>query len=82
MKYQKHQDTTAQIRDAIAKSGYIDDFVSAKFLGYQDGDQLHLVEGLNFQDPGEPNFKYLMLIDPATGEVTPGSPPMADYEID
>jgi hypothetical protein len=41
-----------------------------------------LVEGLNCDDPGEPNLKYLMLIDPATGEVCPGSPPMTDYEID
>ena len=49
MKFKKHQDTTAQVKVALDKSEIeIRDFVSAKFLDYEDGKEVHLVEGLNW----------------------------------
>ena len=69
MKFKTNQDTTARVKFALDKSEIeIRDFVSAKFAGYENDREVHWVEGLNFCEPGEPNFRYEIHIKPATGE--------------
>ena len=72
MKFKTNQDTTAQVKFALDKSEIeIRDFISAKFLGYENDKEVHWVEGLHCE-PGEPNLIYEIHIDPATGEASFG----------